>query len=121
MMDGAMTRVYEWTEDEDAIALDAITVGIRSDTRILKIGGLQFGQRDALIYWPDWDGKGTRLPAAIEGPFPVQHALERAEHLRATHAFNRVVIWLQHRELWDERWGALSPIASHQHTELRQA
>ena len=52
-----MTHIYEWTEDEDDIALDAITVGIRSDTRILTVAGLQFGQRDALIYWPDWAGR----------------------------------------------------------------
>ena len=39
---------------------------------------------------------------------PVQSALERAESLRAQHAFKRVVVWLQHRELWDERWDQLA-------------
>ena len=103
-----MTRVYAWTEDEDEIALDAITVGIRSDTRILKVGGLQFGQRDAVIYWPDWTGGGTKVEAAIVGPFSVQDALDRAEQLCMKYRFRRVVIWLQHRELWDESWGKLA-------------
>lgn len=104
-----MARIYEWTEDEDDIALDAITVGIRSDTRILTVAGLQFGQRDALIYWPDWAGQDELFAAGMEGPMPVQSALQRAEALCALRAFKRVVIWLQHRELWDDRWGRLAP------------
>ena len=51
--EGGVARVYSWTDDEDEIAPDAVTVGIRSDTRILTIAGLQFGQRDAAVYWPD--------------------------------------------------------------------
>jgi hypothetical protein len=104
-----MARVYSWTEDEDAIAPDAITVGIRSDTRILTIAGLQFGQREAIIYWPDWPGGSQPIAAALEGPMPVQAALARAEVLCSRHAFKRVVLWLQHRELWDEGWGKLAP------------
>jgi len=104
-----MARRYAWTEDEDDIALDAVTVGIRSDTRILTVAGLQFGQREALIYWPDWPGGSSPIPAAMEGPMPVESALERAERLCAMHAFKRVVVWIQHREIWDERWGELAP------------
>ena len=103
-----MARIYQWTEDEDDVALDAITVGVRSDTRILTVAGLHFGQRDAVVYWPEWRRGGTLVPAAMEGPMPVQSALERAESLKAQHAFKRVVVWLQHRELWDERWGQLA-------------
>lgn len=103
-----MALTYSWTEDEDEVALDAITVGIRSDTRILTVAGLQFGQRDAVVYWPEWQGNGGLIPAAMEGPMPVQSAMERAERLRAQHDFKRVVVWLQHRELWDERWGHLA-------------
>lgn len=103
-----MARTYRWTEDEDDVALDAITVGIRSDTRILTVAGLQFGQRDAVLYWPEWQGKSGLVAAMVEGPMPVQSALERAELLRAEHDFRRVVVWLQHRELWDQRWGKLA-------------
>ena len=103
-----MARVYPWTENEDEVALDAITVGIRSDTRILTIAGLQFGQRDALISWPEWDTKSGLLPAGLEGPMAVREALKRAEYLKAIHRFERVVIWVQHRGLWDERWGQLA-------------
>jgi hypothetical protein len=103
-----MTRPYAWTEDEDDVALDAVTVGIRSDTRILTVAGLQFGQRDALIYWPAWEGATEPVSPAIEGPMPVEQALDRAERLRSLYAFKRVVVWVQHRELWDDRWGALA-------------
>ena len=103
-----VARVYSWTEDEDEIAPDAVTVGIRSDTRMLTIAGLQFGQREAVVYWPDWPGRGESLTGALEGPMPVEDALERAERLCSRFAFKRVVIWLQHRELWDNRWGKLN-------------
>ncbi|KKC34090.1 hypothetical protein [Devosia psychrophila] len=103
-----MIRIYSWTEDEDEVALDAVTVGIKSDTRILTVAGLQFGQRDAVVYYPEWQGKGGLIPAAMEGPMPVQSALERAERLCAQHDFKRVVVWLQHQELWDARWGQLA-------------
>lgn len=105
-----MTHDYQWTEDEDDIALDAITIGIRSDTRIWKVGGLQFGQRDAVIYWPDWKGKSAPISNGIEGPMAVPLALTRANELCARFEFERVVLWLQHRELWDERWGRLAAI-----------
>ena len=101
-------REYQWTEDEDDVTLDAITVGIRSDTRILTVAGLHFGQRDAVIYWPDWSERGKVVPAALEGPMPVKQALERADALCALYAFKRIVIWVQHRELWDDRWGRLA-------------
>lgn len=104
-----MVHVYSWTEDEDEVALDAVTVGIRSDTRILSIAGLQFGAREAIIYWPESSASGTPVQAALEGPMPVESALRRADAVCARHAFQRVVIWVQHRELWDERWGELAP------------
>ena len=75
---------------------------------MLTIAGLQFGQREAVMYWPDWPGRNKPLSAAFEGPMPVEHALERAEKLRSQYAFKRVVVWLQHRELWDDRWGRLA-------------
>jgi hypothetical protein len=101
-------RVYQWTEDEDDIALDAVTVGISSDTRLLKVAGLQFGQRNAAVYWPDWDAGIEPAIAGVEGPMSVPNALTRAEDLQLIHGFRRVVVWVQHRELWDERWGELS-------------
>lgn len=38
----------------------------------------------------------------------VEQALDRAERLRSLYAFKRVVVWVQHRELWDDRCGALA-------------
>ena len=105
-----MARVFNWTEDEDDLASDAVTVGIKADTRILTIAGLQFGQREALVYWPDWTGGHKPAQAAIEGPMSVEMALARADALRELHTFKRVVIWVQHRELWDDKWGKLAPV-----------
>ena len=107
--EGFKMLVYNWTEDEDEIATDAVTVGIRSDTRILTIGGLQFGAREAILYWPESSETGTLVRAALEGPMPVERALKRADALCTSHGFKRVVIWLQHHELWDSRWGTLAP------------
>jgi hypothetical protein len=104
-----MSRTFQWTEDEDEIAPDAITVGIRSDTRILTIAGMQFGEKSAVLFWPDWAGKDGHVAADIEGPMEVEAALTRAEALLARHGFKRIVVWLQHHELWDENWGKLAP------------
>ena len=109
VMGDVVARIYQWTEDEDEIAPDAITVGITADTRLLTIAGLRFGQRDAVVYWPDWTGSCETVAAALEGPMPVKAALERADALCARYGFHRVVIWLQHRELWDDVWGNLEP------------
>jgi len=103
-----VARAYQWTDDEDDIALDAVTVGISSDTRILRVGGLQFGQRQAQVYWPDWAVNGTRLAAGIEGPMSVEAALQRADDLCRNHGIPHIVLYLQHLELWDERWGQLA-------------
>lgn len=102
-----MVLAYQWTEDEDDIALDAVTIGISSDTRILKVAGLQFGKPNATLYWPSWDAGIEPVVAGMEGPMPVADALRRAEDLRIIHGFIRVVIWVQHREMWEERWGKL--------------
>lgn len=107
----AVARAYQWTEDEDEIALDAVTVGISSDTRILKVGGLQFGQRQAQVYWPEKPGAGTSLAAGVEGPMSVEAGLKRADELCHRYGFARVVLYLQHRELWDDRWGRLTEAA----------
>lgn len=103
-----MTRIFQWTEDEDEIAPDAVTIGISSDTRILTIAGIEFGEKTAVVFWPDWAGAKGHVRAALEGPMPVEAALKRAENLRADHGFKRIVLWLQHQELWDVRWGKLA-------------
>jgi hypothetical protein len=104
----AVAQTYHWTEDEDDIALDAVTVAVSSDTRILKVGGLQFGQRQAEIYWPERVGNDVTIAAGVEGPMPVEAALKRADQLCLSYGFERVVLYLQHRELWDDRWGQLA-------------
>lgn len=105
-----MARIYNWTDDEDEVAMDAVTVGIGTDTRILKIGGLEFGKPKAWVYWPETTNRGIRVEARSEGPFEdVPAALDYAETMARTHGFSRVAIAIQDRDLWDKRWGSLNP------------
>jgi hypothetical protein len=105
-----MTKVYQWTTDDDEIALNAITVGIGRDAPALATAGIETGEPTASIYWPDWITQGDMVKAAMEGPYPVTDALERAELLCAMWAYERVVISLQDRSLWRVEWGVLSEL-----------
>ena len=100
--------VYQWTDDDDEVARDAIIVGIGSDEASFREAGLSFGPVLASIYWPDWISQGDKVLAALEGPYSVPEALKRAELLCALWAFNRVVIAIQSRDLWDDAWGTLA-------------
>jgi len=100
--------LYQWTDDDDEVALDAIIVGIGSDAPAFAEFGIEFGEVLASVYWPDWIAQGDKVSASLEGPYTVPDALERAEHLRAQWAFQRVVIAIQDRSLWDDAWGELA-------------
>ena len=97
---------YAWTTDDDEVALDAIIVGIGSDEKAFT-AGIDYGEVLASIYWPDWIRQGNKVKAALEGPYSVPEALERAQTLCALWAFNRVVIAIQDRAIWRREWGQL--------------
>jgi hypothetical protein len=103
-----MARVYRWTDDEDEVAMDAVTVEIGTDTRILKIAGLEFGELSAWVYWPEWKHKGELIPAQSEGPLKVPAALVRADEMARRYGFNDVVIVLQDHSMWNAAWGTLA-------------
>ena len=48
-----MRPVYEWTDEDDEVAFDAITVGIGGDTALRDKLGLTVPETVASIYWPD--------------------------------------------------------------------
>jgi hypothetical protein len=98
---------YQWTADDDEIALDAIIVGIGSDEKAFSAFGIEYGEVLASIYWPDWITQGDKVKSALEGPYSVPEALERAETLCSLWAFNRIVISIQDREIWRDEWGKL--------------
>lgn len=102
--------IYQWTTDDDEVALDAITVGIGDDSPALIDAGMGPAEPTANIYWPDWIGQGDKIKASMEGPYSVPEALERAEVLCALWAYNRVVIALQRRETWQPQWGELTEV-----------
>lgn len=99
--------IYQWTTDDDEVALDAITVGIGDDSPALIDAGLTPAEPTANIYWPDWITQGDMVKASLEGPYTVPEALERAETLCALWAFSRVVIAIQDRSIWKQQWGQL--------------
>lgn len=105
-----MNEPYQWTTDDDEIAFDAITVGIGLDAELLRAFDLPVPETVASVYWPDWITQGDKVQSAMEGPYPVPAALERAELLCALWGFNRVVISIQSRALWEEAWGKLSEL-----------
>ena len=101
---------YAWTTDDDDVALDAIIVGIGSDEKEFSAAGIEFGEVLASIYWPDWISQGDKIHVALEGPYSVPEALDRAQTLCALWAYNRVVIAIQDRSLWRKEWGELLEI-----------
>lgn len=101
---------YAWTTDDDEVAFDAITVGIGDDAPALIAAGMTPPEPLANIYWPDWVSQGDKVLAAMEGPYPVEEALRRADSLCYLWAFNRVVIALQDRATWRREWGELREI-----------
>ena len=101
---------YQWTTDDDEVALDAITVGIGDDSPALIEAGMTPVEPTANIYWPDWISQGDKINAALEGPYSVPQALARADELCALWAYNRVVIAIQDRSLWKREWGELAEV-----------
>lgn len=103
-----MARGYTWTDDEDHVAPDTVTVSIGSDTRILKIAGLEFGTASAWVYWPETVHHGEHIQPRAEGPFDdVGVALDYAAQMSALYGFGRVVVALQDASLWRDIWGEL--------------
>lgn len=105
-----MKAIYQWTTDDDEVAFDAITVGIGDDSSALIAGGMTPAEPLANVYWPDWVNQGDKIKAAMEGPYSVVEALDRAELLCVLWAYNRVVIALQDRAIWRDEWGQLAEI-----------
>lgn len=101
---------FQWSSDDDDVALDAIIVGIGSDERSFSAAGIEFGEVLASIYWPDRITQGDLVKAGLEGPYPVHEALERASQLRELWAYDRIVIAIQDRSLWRSEWGELCEI-----------
>lgn len=103
-----MTRRYQWSDDDDEIAFDAVTVGIGSDAAAFAAAGMVYGEQRASVMWPDRLHQGDKVVGAGEHCNSVPEALARADEIAALYGFQRVVISIQHRDLWDEAWGELA-------------
>lgn len=105
-----MTEAYQWTTDDDEIALDAIIVGIGGTSMEMLMAGLTYVEPTASIYWSAWmSPDGQVVDAGGEmGPWLVPDALKRAEELRAQFGFPRVVVTMEERGIWRDEWGTLA-------------
>lgn len=98
---------YPWSSDDDDVALDAIIIGIGSDAAVFAVEGLDFGDVQASVYWPERMTQGDLVRAGLEGPYTVPEAIERANQLRELWNYDRIVIAIQDRSLWRSEWGRL--------------
>ena len=105
-----MTEPYQWTTNDDEIALDAIIVGIGGASAEMLMAGLSYVEPTASIYWSAWMGPdGQVVDAGGEmGPWLVPEALKRAEELMAQFGFPRVVVTMEERGIWRDEWGTLA-------------
>ena len=100
--------VYQWTDDDDEVAFDAVIVGIGSDGPALEARGFTAVPATASVYWPERIFRGDKVEARMEGPFDPPVALSYAEEIRQLYEFPRVVIAIQDRSSWQDEWGKLA-------------
>lgn len=101
--------VYQWTDDDEDVATDAVIVGIGSDGPVLEASGPTAAPTLASVYWPTRMFGGDKVEARMEGPFEPAMALSYAEVIAERYGFPRVVVAIQGRDLWDDRCGTLAP------------
>lgn len=104
-----MSQTYQWTTDDDEVPADAVIVGIGGTSSAMLAIGFSYVEPMASIYWPDWFGPTGLVEAGGQmGPWSVPEALSRAEELRAQFGFPRVVVTIEERGIWRDKWGALA-------------
>lgn len=105
-----MTDAYQWTTDDDEIALDAVIVGIGGTSSDMLAAGLSYVEPTASIYWSAWLGPDGQVVNADgePGPWTVPEALDRAEQFQIKFGFPRVVVTMEERGIWRDEWGALA-------------
>ena len=63
-----MTDAYQWTTDDDEIALDAVMVGIGGTSMDMLAAGLSYVEPTASIYWSAWLGPTDRSSTPMASP-----------------------------------------------------
>jgi len=61
----------------------------------------------AHVEWPDGVGSDQRPKEGVEGPYPVEEALDRADRLREVLGLTRVCVNLEPGIDWHPSWGEL--------------
>lgn len=101
---------YQWTANDDEIAIDAIMVCVGGTSARMLMIGLSYVEPSARIYWSARMGPDGNLADAGEemGPWLVPDALNRAEEIRAEFGFARIVVTMEERGIWRDEWGTLA-------------
>jgi len=99
---------YAWTTKDDEIAEDAIMVGIAGTSVDMLVAGLSYVEPTASIYWcARVTDHGVFEAGGEMGPWQVPEALARAETLRETMGYDRVVVTMAEIGIWRPHWGRL--------------
>lgn len=100
---------YSWTTSPDEIADDAIIVGIGGTDAEMIALGLSYVEPTASIYWPARvTALGVFAADGEMGPWSVPAALRRAQELKETMGYERVVVTLAEAGLWRPEFGTLA-------------
>jgi len=105
-----MTKIYQWTTDDDELADNAIIVSIGgTDSNMVVNYGLSYFPPGAQIVWLGMFTRVGFFEAGWEDCFDtIPDALARAEVLKEQMGADRVVISIQEYGMWRDEWGELA-------------
>lgn len=101
--------VYQWTTNDDEVAVDAIMVGIGGTTSKMIGIGLTYVEPMGSIYWnARVTEKGVFDAGGETGWWTVKDALGQAHALQHRMGYERVVVTMEEVGIWRPEWGRLA-------------
>lgn len=101
--------VYQWTTNDDEIAVDAIMVGIGGTTSEMIGIGLTYVEPMGSICWnARVTEKGVFDAGGETGWWTVKDALAQAHALQHRMGYARVVVTMEEVGIWRPEWGRLA-------------
>jgi hypothetical protein len=100
---------YPWTTDQDVWVDNAIIVSIGGADAVMIAFGPSYSPPAASVVWHSMVTAEGFFPAGSKTDFQdVAEALARAEVLRKQMGAGRVVVSIQERGMWRDKWGELA-------------